>query len=165
MTQLSDNFYLSEFLRSQTAERMGKAIVADQRVISNLNGLCAEVLQPIRNAIGMSMHITSGYRPIWLNKKIGGSRTSAHMCGDLTGFQEAAADFVVHPDENLLEVCKRILEADGEQHIPFDQLIYEGTWIHVGWRKRSPRGEVLTAKFSRNALGIKRTTYLQGLVA
>lgn len=160
MTQLSENFHVNEFLRSDTAVRMGRPIVPTDVELNNLHLLTNQVMQPIRNAVrevspNAVIIITSGLRPKWLNSAIGGSKNSQHMTGN-------AADFYVANTElSLYEVCQIIMQ----EHplIPYDQLIYEGTWIHVSWSP-DPRQKVLTAKFTRR-LGFRKTTYYPGLVA
>jgi hypothetical protein len=172
MTSLTENFALDEFLVSQTAERMGRPIEANARVIANLRYLCENVMQPIRDALqaefgpDLRILVSSGYRPVWLNRKIGGSKTSSHCCGDKSRLSEAACDWrTIGADATLLEICQFIVQINGDEIIPFDQLIYEGTWIHTGWRANpnNGRGEVLTATFSRK-WGRKVTTYHQGLI-
>lgn len=61
---LSRDFFLDEFTHSQTAKRNGIKIVVERQSqeFQNLRHLCAEVLQPPRNAFG-TLIVTSGYRP------------------------------------------------------------------------------------------------------
>lgn len=121
MTKLTTNFWLHEFLRSQTAARHGISMDPPVEVVDNLRRLCVDVLQPYRDAVGKTIMITSGYRPPRLNEMIGGSTTSAHMDG-------RAADFVV-AGVTPFEVCNQ-MRAMG---LPYDQLIHEfGRWVHVG---------------------------------
>lgn len=155
--QLSDNFWLGEFIRSQTAARMGRAIVVEpgDAIHLNLVRLCREVLQPLRDRLG-PIHVTSGYRPVWLNRKIGGSRRSQHCLG-------LAADIVV-TGHSPYQVC----EAAVSHGLPFDQLIHEfGQWVHVSVAPEGelPRGETLTAvKVPRAIPGLKpKTRYVAGL--
>ncbi len=165
--KLSDNFALEEFLVSQTATRMGRDVIARNDVIEYLNILCNRVLQPIRDHLtsihpDIRMHISSGYRPVWLNKAIGGSRTSAHCCGEKSKLQEAAADWGISgaPEGfTLFDAAREAVTLD----LPYDQIIYEGNWIHTGWRQ-SPRGEILTATFSKGLFGKVKTTYHNGLI-
>lgn len=146
-TQLSKNFWLHEFLVSQTAERHGIDMTPPPHIIENLEQLCVEVLQPAREAIDRPFFISSGYRPYPLNRLIGGSSTSAHMMGQ-------AADFMVH-GMTPFHVCVTMME----MALPYDQLIHEfGRWIHVGQGARD-RNETLTAykdsgNMTRYAVGI-----------
>lgn len=119
--KLTDNFYLYEFLRSQTAARHGINMDPPIEVIDNLRRLCVDILQPFRDIVGLPVSITSGYRPLELNQMIGGSATSAHMDG-------RAADFIVN-GRTPLDIAETIRDME----LPYDQIIHEfGQWIHVG---------------------------------
>lgn len=159
-SKLSPHFSLHEFLRSDTATRMGREITAPDWVIENLRDLCINVMEPARARIrtvggaNIRIIITSGYRPEWLNKKIGGSKTSDHCHG-------RACDWVLSgaPENfDLFRACQEITKLS----LPFDQLIYEGRWIHTGWRA-DPRGEIMTATFTRGRFGRVKTKYQKGL--
>jgi len=131
--RLGKNFTLEEFLVSETAERNGIDMTPPAAVVDNLTDLVETCLQPLRDHLGLPIHITSGYRPRVLNTLIGGSTTSAHVDG-------RAADFRVDGMEPLA-VCRAANELD----IPFDQVIHEfGRWVHLGIA-REPRRELLTA--------------------
>ncbi len=47
--RLSDNFTLAELTKSQTAERCGIDNSPDKEHVDNLQKLCDEILQPIRD--------------------------------------------------------------------------------------------------------------------
>lgn len=119
--KLTTNFSLYEFLRSQTAARHDINMDPPVDVTDNLRRLCVDILQPLREAAGRPITISSGYRPPKLNELIGGSTTSAHMDG-------RAADLII---EGLspLEVSQMIRAME----LPYDQVIHEfGQWVHVG---------------------------------
>lgn len=118
--KLSNNFTLEEFLVSQTAARHSIDMTPPDFVIDNLQRLVDDCLQPLRDQTG-PIFISSGFRPPDLNKKIGGSRTSAHMYGN-------ACDFKVM-GQTPFETCNAIIDLG----LPFDQLIQEfGRWVHIG---------------------------------
>jgi hypothetical protein len=147
--KLSKDFLLHEFTRSQTAARLGREIVPSVMETGALAQLCIHVLQPLRDAIGVTITITSGLRPAWLNPLIGGSKTSQHINGE-------AADIVAQ-GFTPLALCEEVINLK----LPFDQLIYEfgaNGWTHVSYTDRH-RGKVLTAQ----SIGGK-TQYLEGLV-
>lgn len=85
--RLSKNFLLSEFLRSDIAERQGGQILRDQlnphpQIILNLQRLAAKALQPIRDNTGeLFMDIKSGYRCPFVNKAVGSTDRSQHLYG------------------------------------------------------------------------------------
>ena len=123
--KLTQNFTLNELVYSAAAE----ANKIDNRpsvpVISNLQALCTNVLQPLRDALGCPIIITSGFRNSQVNKLVGGANNSGHLYGQ-------AADFIV-PQKNLKDVFNYI-----KSHLPYDQLLYEynktDKWIHVSYR-------------------------------
>ena len=131
--KLSNNFTLDEFLLSQTAERQGIDMTPSDEVVGNLKTLCETVLQPLRDLVGSPLIISSGFRPIELNTRIGGSKTSAHVTG-------RAADFRVIGMTPFV-VCETLRD----EGIMYDQNIHEfGRWTHVGIAKNN-RDEDLTA--------------------
>lgn len=150
---LSESFELREFLTSQVASRLGRVIEPTQDEVDSLRRLCVLVLQPLRDDLGRIVVVSSGLRPQWLNRIVGGSTTSAHVWG-------GAADIGV-PGVTPLAVCRRV-EALG---LPVDQCIHEFPphgWCHVGIARPglSPRGQMLTAR-----VGSGGTMYEDGLSA
>jgi len=138
--ELSKNFSLLELSSSETAVRKGIDNTPSTEVISNLQELCQNVLQPIREWYGKPINVTSGYRSPKLNKAIGGSSTSDHCLG-------CAVDFTL-PKEDYEKVFKWIRE-----NLEYDQLINEFNfqWIHVSFRISGNRKQVLAAY--KNAIG------------
>ena len=135
--RLSENFYLHEFLFSQTATRHKIPMEPDEKVIKNIQWLVDSCLQPLRNALQKPIRITSGYRPPRLNTMIGGSKTSAHRFG-------RAADIVV-PGVEPIEVADLFVSL----HKEFDQVIHEfGRWVHIGIAERQ-RHQQLTAYYDQ----------------
>lgn len=150
MLQLTPNFALDEFLRSDIAARRGIRLEPSERIIDNLTVLARTVLQPLRDNVKSPIIITSGFRPVWLNTMIMGARESAHLDG------RAADCRVVNMPQN--EVLLRIRELA----LPVDQCISEFPphgWIHVSIppRERRARGEFLVTSVSATG----RTIYQQ----
>ncbi len=132
--KLSDHFQLSEFIVSQSAERLGIDNTPSDTIIEHLHLLCAQILEPARVALG-PLHISSGYRSPTLNAAIGGSKSSAHMQG-------YAADVIP------LKITKMVFAKWVEENCKFDQIILEygiktePAWIHVSADPRN-RKQVL----------------------
>lgn len=144
MKRLSINFTLEEFTRSQTATRFEIDNTPGEKEIQELQNLVDNVLQPLRNALGSSIHITSGYRCKELNTKIGGSSTSQHMKGQ-------AVDIVtgVWTPKQVFNYIADYLE--------FDQLIYEfGSWVHVSFNEGNNRKQKLEAYKSKGKTRYKK---------
>lgn len=148
MTQLTEHFSLQELCFSSLAVRRRIDNTPNAEQVANLTVL-AQSLERIRKVLGHPMHIDSGFRSQKLNTALGGSKTSAHMDG-------RAADFVCPLFGSPIDVAHAIQEAE----IEFDQLIFEGTWVHFSIAKpeNAPRGDILTAHFTQGG-----TTYTDGI--
>ncbi len=132
--QLTEHFWLDEFVRSQTATRLGIDNTPKRRHVAALRRLCECVLEPLREKLGQPIHISSGYRCRQLNSAIHGSPHSSHMRGE-------AADIIV-PGWQSADVAASLHDAG----LPYDQLIEEfGAWVHVSHSPRM-RGEYLLAR-------------------
>lgn len=133
---LSEHLSVHEFEFSQSAVRHGFSNKMIPEHKANAIALAKNVFEPIRAHRGASIRVSSGYRSLELNKRIGGSRTSQHMKGE-------AIDLPLTNDE-----AKWIIE-----NIDFDQLIFEfpdasgdASWIHVSYTThRKNRKQVLIA--------------------
>ena len=139
--KLSKNFTLQEFEASSVADEKRITNNAPAIEIDHMMTLCKEVLQPLRDWLGIPIIITSGYRCHALNKIIKGSLTSDHTKG-------RAVDFVL-PDDKHKEYAVHAF-ACLKHKLCFDQLIWEKgnaeapKWIHVSYRsKEQNREEVL----------------------
>ena len=152
---LSDHFSQDELTASQTATRNGIKNTPSETVVENLRMLAA-LLEQVRTILGdRSIHISSGYRSLALNRAIGSNDTSAHVRG-------YAADFTCPAFGTPLEVAKEIAKSN----LKFDQLIYEGgtpekpvaTWIHISCDPKNRR-DILTATFIKG-----KAFYTKGLV-
>ena len=135
--KITENFSLSEISKSDTATRLGIDNSVPDSLMSNALRIC-ERLEEVRALFNKPIMITSFYRCPELNKKVGGSKTSAHMdC--------RACDFTVK-GINVEDVFSNIKASK----ISFDQLILESsktaTWIHLGIEKEGekPRQMVMS---------------------
>lgn len=128
--RLSPHFTLEELTVSQEADRRGLDNDPPQDVIDNLYWL-AQQLEIVRADLGgHAIVVLSGYRSAEVNRAVGGSVTSAHMRG-------LAADFVCPGFGSPLEICQRIGHA---QHVSYDQLIHEYSWVHLGYAEPGTAG-------------------------
>lgn len=148
---LTDHFVLSEMTQSETAARRGIDNSPSPAIVERLKRT-AQTLEQVRTLLGAKpILISSGYRSPALNKAVGGASNSAHVQG-------LAADFTCPGYGSPLAICKRLVEV----RVEFDQLIQEGTWVHIGLAPagQRPRQQVLTAHFGGGA-----TRYSTGLSA
>lgn len=119
--QLSKNFALSEMLFSNTAVRRQIPNDPTQEQVAYLKMVCDFMLEPVRGKFGVT-HVNSGYRSIDLNEALGSaSPTSVHP-------KAFAADFIPMATGVTL---KAIVEWIRKSNIVYDQVIYEGTWVHL----------------------------------
>lgn len=128
MTRISKNFSLEELTASTTASALCIANKPDQQQVCNLCALVHHVLQPLRDAMGESIPVSSGYRSYALNRAVGGVANSQHLVGE-------AADLNIGGD---LQRGRRWFSWI-KSHCQFDQLIWEHNkagvyWVHVSYR-------------------------------
>lgn len=143
---LSPNFTLEEFTKSQIGDRMGIHNTPIEAHVVNMKRLCEQVLEVIRESLG-PVYINSGYRSWSLNKAVGGAITSQHCKGE-------AADIEV-PGISNSDLAKWI-----EKNCEYDQLILEyykkgqpnSGWVHVSLRADSNRKQELTASVSNGKM-------------
>jgi zinc D-Ala-D-Ala carboxypeptidase len=118
--RMSTYFKLNEFTRTST----GLPNEPTSAAKTNLLILTQHFLDPIREAVGGWVRVTSGYRSPAVNKAVGGSKTSSHMTGE-------AAD-VKAKGHTASELVALIVGLD----LPFDQLIAyapeRGGHVHIG---------------------------------
>ena len=143
---LSPHFSLVELVSSQVATRKGIDNAPAPAIVANLTRLAA-LLEQVRALVGAPIAISSGYRSPALNKAVGGAANSAHVLG-------LAADIST---AKLTPKALTLLIRHSD--IAFDQLIYEGTWVHIGLSAGAPRRQVLTAKFAGGGV-----SYVAGIV-
>lgn len=146
--QLTPNFYLSEFLASEIADRNGIVNTPDPLAVQNLFKTAA-TLEQVRKLLGnRAIFVSSGYRCLALNRLLHSDDSSDHVRGE-------AVDFVCRGFGTPLQVAAAIAKSD----IPFGQLIMEGSWVHLSLPDARHNREVLTAHFAPG----KKTTYTKGL--
>ncbi len=132
--KISNNFDLTEFVKSETADKLGIDNTPDEQAKENIIKLVVNVLQPLRNAYANPITINSGYRCPALNKAVGGSNTSSHIKGE-------AADITAgSPGKN-----KTLFNLVKKMNLTFDQMIDEKnfSWVHISYRENNNRNQIL----------------------
>lgn len=127
-------FELKEFVRSDTAKWRGIDNTPGFDDVAHLNELVEKILDPLRDAWGSPLTVSSGYRCEKLNSAVGGSVTSVHKIG-------YAADIVpqVGTLKSFVEFAERWLRLND---IAFDQSIREvdrrgKEWWHIGLKNNA----------------------------
>jgi len=153
--QLSKNFTMAEFIKSDTATKLGIDNTPEGEHLENAKELFENVVQKVRDHFGPTV-INSGYRSPELNEAVRGSKTSQHCHGQ-------AADIEV-PGVANAEVAQWIVD-----NCDYDQVILEfytpgipdSGWVHVTYKSpEENRKSVLTAMKENG-----KTVYKQGLIA
>jgi len=126
--KLTKNFTFEELTKSDTALRKNINNTPDKQSTAYLTELAETVLQPIRDAWGKPIVVSSGFRCYRLNRTVGGAKYSDHRYG-------AAADIHTltnYPKDNE-KLFNKILELAGEGKIKCRQIIdeYGYKWIHL----------------------------------
>lgn len=123
-------FTLAEMTRSPTARAMGIGNEPPPEVVQRLTLLVVNVLDPLRDAVGRPLTITSGYRSPMLNVRAGGASSSQHVLGEAADIECAGLATAA--------LARKVLEL----RLPYDQLILEfhdpetpsSGWVHVSHR-------------------------------
>ena len=130
-TKLTAHFALEELSCTQHREIDNRP---PPEVVSTLRGTAAQ-MEKVRQLLGdRVITVTSGYRSPALNRVVGGARNSAHL-------NRHAVDFNCYGYGRPRAVCAAIAGSG----MPFDQLIEEGTWVHISFDPRLRR-QVLTKR-------------------
>lgn len=140
--KLSTNFDHREFEKSRAADHIGAMNEMGTTQLSNCKALCEEILQPLREKIGISMSVSSGYRCTAVNNYVGGSRGSHHRYR----YNHAAADIQIVDrisKQHNVSALKQIYKMAITDNLPFDQMIFEkkykgnrvSYWLHISHKK------------------------------
>lgn len=131
-------FTLEELTASPTARRLGIRNTPSESCVAALRLLVENVLDPLREAWGAPIVVTSGYRSTKLNTVVGGARNSQHVLGQAADIRTLSD----RPGDN-----RRLRDLLVALNLPFDQLIdeYSCDWLHVSHRADGNRGQVLSA--------------------
>ena len=99
-----------------------------------------QLLDPIREAWGKPIIVSSGYRCKELNALVGGVKNSHHLLG-------CAADLIAGNKADHRRLFKLIQQMQQAGQIKFTQLIWEGDgrWIHISYVLSDLRCQVIDA--------------------
>lgn len=136
MGTISRHFSYREFEDSDVAEYHNiRNVISTFEVRDSVKALVLTVLQPLRDAIGLPIHINSGYRCPALNRLVGGVSTSQHLLGE-------AADVRIQ-GVSPRQIAIRVRDLG----LPFDQMILYPSFLHISHKLNGEqRGQVLYNK-------------------
>lgn len=125
-------FTIPELTKSATASRRKIDNTPSAAVIANLTALVDNILDPLREAWGAPIIVTSGYRCVRLNAAVGGVKTSQHTLGQAADIRTVSDK----PADN-----KRLFDLIVKLGLHYDQLIdeYGYNWVHVSYSSRNRR--------------------------
>lgn len=123
-------FTLPELLRSSTAVAKRIENLPTMEVIHNLEDLVNNLLDPLREAWGSGIRVSSGFRCIQLNNVVGGVQNSQHIYGCAADIQPSNGKF-----NEFVAFLKKWLPGR-----MFDKCIIETSkssgakWVHIVWK-------------------------------
>lgn len=148
--KLSNNFYLSEVIKSSTADRHGIDNSLPEELIDNARAVAENILQPVRDHFKTPYSPNSWFRCEELNSLIRGSKTSDHL-------KASAVDIEIARITNL-ELAKFI-----KDNLEFDQLILEfykdgqpnSGWVHCSYKAGANRRQIMRYDGKTYKLGLE----------
>jgi hypothetical protein len=141
MEKISKYITYSEVTKSNQATALKLANIPNATQLNNLRLVCTNVFDQVREHFGKPIGISSGFRSIELNSKIGGSKTSQHCEGkalDIDG-------------DMFGGISNKLIFEYIRKSCTFDQLIWEfgsenaPDWVHVSYNEGKNREQVLRA--------------------
>lgn len=128
------HFTLTELSRSSVARMRHIDNTPPPEAVKALHALVDNLLDPLRDAIGSPLTVTSGYRCPELNAAVGGAPRSHHLRG-------MAADVTAGSRSANMRLWQ-LLRASG---LPFTQAIDEQgyAWIHLSYDPADLRRQML----------------------
>lgn len=124
---LTKNFTLESLIHSDYADVNHIPNIPSDASVYNLTALAQDVLQPVRDYLGVPIIVNSGYRCKKVNDGVGSKDSSQHLTGE-------AADITCPSLGN-----KKLFDAIRKLGV-YDQLIDEKnlSWVHVSHKADLP---------------------------
>lgn len=122
-----NRFTFDEMTASDKARELGIDNTPPAWARQNIVALVQNILDPLREAFGKPIYVTSGYRCPRLNAAVGGVANSNHMKG-LAADIRATGKYQIDREEN-----RRLYDLARQLRLPVKELLWEkgGSWIHI----------------------------------
>ena len=170
--KLSNNYQLYEFLKSNEAERskdlVEKQFSPSQEVVNCIQYQVTHLWQPVREELGVPIHITSGYRCPEVNSLVGSKPTSQHLLGEAGDGHLDVSFLTTSPkkkeiEDSILKITGKSIRKDVNvdfylfcylclnlDRLDIDQVIHEfgrgkgnPAWVHGSSSSRQNRRQIL----------------------
>lgn len=132
-------FTIKELCKSSTAKKLNIDNTPSAEIKENLTVLIEECLDPIREAFGDPIMVTSGYRCQLLNVACGGSPTSEHKEGFAADIDSSDNirlwDVIISGDFKWTQLINEYPDENGEP-----------SWIHISYDPNNLKCEKLICK-------------------
>lgn len=122
-----NRFTFDEMTASDKARELGIDNTPPAWARQNIVALVQNILDPLREAFGKPIYVTSGYRCPRLNAAVGGVANSNHMKG-LAADIRATGKYLIDREGN-----RRLYDLARSLRLPVKELLWEkgGSWIHI----------------------------------
>jgi zinc D-Ala-D-Ala carboxypeptidase len=138
MEPISAHISYQEATNSTTAKANGINNTPSPDVLAKMKVTAAKIFEPVRVHFGKPIKVSSFFRSVALNKKIGGAATSQHVAGE-----------AIDMDGDGGEISNKQIFEYIHNNLKFDQLIVEGIhdgvmdWVHCSYREGNNREQIL----------------------
>ena len=144
MTQLTQHFTREEAIVTSTGLDNTPTTEGWTTIANTATNM--EIVRAILNRL--PINISSWYRSPAVNAKVGGVLSSEHAIGQ-------AVDFTCPRFGTPFQIAVELSKYTNV--LNYNQLIYEGTWVHISFPPDGQRGK-------RQLLTMKKGKYYQGLI-
>lgn len=127
--KIKSHYELLEFL-TNCSDKEKYIACTTPVIISNIFAL-SHIMQSIRNDLGTPIIITSGFRDVEHNNRVGGVRNSQHLNG-------SACDFVCPGVSDYRKLSERI-----DDLVQYDQMIVYDNFIHLSYNREYNRNQII----------------------
>jgi zinc D-Ala-D-Ala carboxypeptidase len=132
MKNLSKYFSVRELTFSKIAEDHGIDNTPIPDILETLKYTALQ-LDKVRELLNKPVNISSGYRCLQVNRRLGSKDSSQHLKAEAVDFK---CELFGNP--------RAVFEAIRKSNIQFDQLILEfNSWVHISFVKEGGRRECL----------------------
>ncbi|MGK2864904.1 MAG: D-Ala-D-Ala carboxypeptidase family metallohydrolase [Chitinophagaceae bacterium] len=138
---ISPHISYEEATKNRIATIRGIDNTPDLNTLERMKLVANKVFEPLREGLGVPLGISSFYRSPALNKALGGAKESSHVLGEAIDIDADMLGLV--DNKQIFNYIK--------DNLKFDQLIWEfgsnaqPAWVHVSYRKKNNRNQILQA--------------------